>query len=57
MSVRLKPANGWMKLWRRLADRRVLCAREVEALSGEARELIGQWAEAGWLHAGTNGET
>ena len=44
-------------LMRRLADRRVLSAREVEALSGEARELIGQWAEAGWLHAGTNGET
>ena len=44
-------------LMRRLADRRVLSAREVEALSAEARELIGQWAEAGWLHAGKNGET
>lgn len=35
----------------RLADRRVLSERDVAALSREARELLAQWAEAGWLHA------
>ncbi len=38
-------------LMRRLADRRVLTERDVAALSREARELLAQWAEAGWLHA------
>ncbi|MGH8795872.1 MAG: JmjC domain-containing protein [Caldimonas sp.] len=36
-------------LVRRLADRRVLAPRDVAALSGEARELLGQWIAAGWL--------
>lgn len=43
-------------LMRRLADRRVLAAREVAALSGDAREVIEQWAQAGWLHAADEGE-
>ena len=34
---------------RRLADRRVLQAHEITALSGEARGLLDEWREAGWL--------
>ena len=37
------------KLMRRLADRRRLDAREVESLSGEARDLLREWLAAGWL--------
>lgn len=37
------------KLMRRLADRRRLEAREVAALSAEARDLLGEWLAAGWL--------
>ena len=37
------------KLMRRLADRRRLEARDIEALSGEARDLLGEWLVAGWL--------
>ncbi|MDE2094268.1 MAG: cupin domain-containing protein [Burkholderiales bacterium] len=39
------------KLMRRLADRRRLEAREVEALSREASELLREWLAAGWLRA------
>lgn len=38
-------------LMRRLADRRRLDASQVEALSDEACELLGQWVEDGWCHA------
>jgi 50S ribosomal protein L16 3-hydroxylase len=38
-------------LMRRLADGRTLPARQVAALSDDARELLDQWAQAGWLHA------
>jgi len=38
-------------LMRRLADRRVLDARERGALGVDAGQLIDQWARAGWLHA------
>ena len=38
-------------LMRRLADRRAIDGREVAMLGPDARELLGQWAEAGWLHA------
>ncbi len=34
---------------RRLADRRVLSAREVGELSPEARALLDEWLAAGWL--------
>ena len=34
-----------------LADRRRLDAAAVRGLSAEARELLAQWAQAGWLHA------
>lgn len=37
------------RLLRRLADRRVLTAAECAAASAEARELLTQWAEDGWL--------
>ena len=37
-------------LMRLLADRRELTAAEVDRLSAEARELLDQWAEDGWLH-------
>lgn len=38
------------KLIRALADERVLTAARFAALSDGARELIQQWAQAGWLH-------
>ncbi len=38
-------------LMRRLADDRLLEARQVTRLSAEAFELLDQWAQAGWLHA------
>ncbi|MBX3622440.1 MAG: cupin domain-containing protein [Rhizobacter sp.] len=38
-------------LMRRLADRRTLAAAQLARLSGDARELLAQWAEAGWLHS------
>ena len=36
-------------LMRRLADRRSLRAHELEGLSNEARALLGDWSESGWL--------
>jgi 50S ribosomal protein L16 3-hydroxylase len=38
-------------LMRRLADRRALDGREVAMLGPDVHELLGQWVEAGWLHA------
>lgn len=38
------------RLMRMLADRRRLGAREVGLLSAGARELLGSWQAAGWLH-------
>ncbi len=38
-------------LMRRLADRRRLDARELAALSAEARALLGEWLGSGWLRA------
>jgi len=37
-------------LMRRLADRRSLHANELARLSADARELLGDWLQAGWLH-------
>ena len=37
---------------RRLADERCLGALELARLSAGARELLGEWAAAGWLHNG-----
>ena len=39
------------KLMRRLADQRTLGPRELAAASEEARALLEDWCEAGWLHA------
>jgi 50S ribosomal protein L16 3-hydroxylase len=38
-------------LMRRLADRRRLAAADVDKLGADARELLAQWVQAGWLHA------
>lgn len=38
-------------LMRRLADQRRLGAAHVAKLSADAAELLGQWAQAGWVHA------
>jgi 50S ribosomal protein L16 3-hydroxylase len=43
------------RLMQRLADARVLTASERRALSADARELLREWAEAGWLHGDENG--
>ena len=42
-------------LMRRLADRRTLDAGRLDSLSDDARELLDQWARAGWLHADDEG--
>ena len=39
------------RLMRRLADRRALAPAEVRRLSADARALIAEWLQAGWLHA------
>ena len=39
------------RLMQRLADRRALTAREVNALSAGARALLGEWLGAGWLRS------
>ena len=36
-------------LMRRLADERTLSAAEVARLSADARELLDQWTEDGWV--------
>ncbi|HEX6708606.1 MAG TPA: cupin domain-containing protein [Albitalea sp.] len=38
-------------LMRQLADRRVLLPEQWRRASDEARDLLAEWAEAGWLHA------
>ena len=38
------------RLMRRLADERCLAARDVAALSADARALVDEWARSGWLH-------
>jgi 50S ribosomal protein L16 3-hydroxylase len=40
------------ELIRLLADRRSLRAHEIAELSDEARGLLREWQEAGWLHGG-----
>ena len=39
------------QLMRLLADERHLQASDVKRLSGPARDLMGDWYEAGWIHA------
>lgn len=38
------------RLMRRLADRRALAPEEVARASAEARALLDEWQDAGWLH-------
>ena len=38
-------------LMRRLADRRCLAAHEAARLGADARGVLAQWVQAGWLHA------
>ena len=38
-------------LMRRLADRRRLDARDLQKVSEDALALLGDWCEAGWVHA------
>jgi len=38
------------RLMQSLADARQLDSRSVAKLSGAARELLGDWVEAGWIH-------
>jgi 50S ribosomal protein L16 3-hydroxylase len=44
-----RAAGADAKIVRRLADRRRLSALELEALGADARVLLAQWLEAGWL--------
>jgi len=39
-------------LMRKLADQRALGPRELAGASEDALALLGDWCEAGWLHAG-----
>jgi len=39
------------RLMQRLADQRMLDARELARASDDALALLGDWCEAGWLHA------
>lgn len=39
------------QLMRRLSDDRALAAPQLAKLGESARELLGQWAQAGWLHS------
>lgn len=45
-----RAAGADARLLRRLADARRLDAQAVAGASPEARELLDQWAEDGWLH-------
>ncbi|MBC7956728.1 MAG: cupin domain-containing protein [Cytophagales bacterium] len=38
------------RLMRRLCDERLLASPQLAKLGGDARELLDQWALAGWLH-------
>ena len=43
-------------LLRRLADRRRLSARDERVMSDEARAVVQDWIDAGWIHQGENEE-
>jgi 50S ribosomal protein L16 3-hydroxylase len=44
------------RLMRRLADARMLAGGDIGRLSGEARALVAQWVEAGWLQPSSDDE-
>ena len=41
------------RLMRRLCDQRRLVVNELSRLSAQARELLDEWAQAGWMHSET----
>ncbi len=45
------------RLMRRLCDRRRLAAADVAALSPGARELLEEWAQAGWMRSASSEES
>jgi len=45
-----RAAGADARLMRQLADRRELTGAELAGASGEARALLQEWTEAGWLH-------
>ncbi|MDE2400483.1 MAG: cupin domain-containing protein [Burkholderiales bacterium] len=45
-----RAGGGDAKLFQTLSDRRTLSASAVAKASPEARELLDQWSEDGWLH-------
>jgi 50S ribosomal protein L16 3-hydroxylase len=47
----LRAAGRDAKLMRVLADSRCLSRVQVESASGDAREVLASWVEAGWAHA------
>jgi 50S ribosomal protein L16 3-hydroxylase len=51
-----RASGGDARLMRRLADARVLAGSDAGRLSGEARALVTQWLEAGWLQPRSDDE-
>lgn len=50
----LRAAGADARLMRTLADQRWLTAAQVQRASGDARALLQDWYEAGWLHLGAD---
>jgi 50S ribosomal protein L16 3-hydroxylase len=46
----LRASGADARLMRSLADHRCLSARQVQRASPDARALLQDWYEAGWLH-------
>ena len=46
-----RAAGADAQLMRRLADQRTLSAADLKGISPQARELLKQWCEDGWLHS------
>jgi 50S ribosomal protein L16 3-hydroxylase len=44
-----RAAGSDARTMRQLADRRALSPRQVAGLAADARQLLGEWAQAGWL--------
>ena len=45
-----RAAGADAQLMRRLADQRTLSAADLKGISPQARELLKQWCEDGWMH-------
>jgi 50S ribosomal protein L16 3-hydroxylase len=44
-----RAAGSDARTMRQLADRRALSPRQVAGLAADAQQLLGEWAQAGWL--------